>query len=164
MITKSGWFCMLPAIALGLSACGGSEMTRPDAAPGQSGKIGPGMNANGEVVDASKVEPGYGQQVKGINDYEGEITGIAAPNSGFTQLKIGMGFRQVIDILGPPSDQGAYITGKAFIPFYFGSDRTRSEFLYKGEGRLIFAGGSFGNMSGGNLIWIIHCPTESGYR
>jgi hypothetical protein len=149
-----------------LCACGGSEMTRPDSpsAPAKSEKIGPGMNANGEVIDASKVESGYGQQVKGINDYDGEITGVPAPNSRFVQLKIGMGFRQVIDILGPPTDQGAYITGKAFIPFYFGSDRSRSEFVYRGEGRLIFAGGSFGDMSGGNLIWIIHCPTEPGYR
>ena len=165
MIGKTGLFGLALVAALAMSACGGSEMTRPDEAPAaKSGKVGPGMNANGEVLDASKVESGYGRQVKGINDYDGEITGIAAPNSRFTQLKIGMGFRQVIDILGPPTDQGAYFTGKAFIPFYFGSDRTRSEFVYKGEGRLIFAGGSFGDLSGGNLIWIIHCATAPGYR
>ena len=35
---------------------------------------------------------------------------------------------------------------------------------YKGQGRLIFAGGSLGNVSGGNLIWIIHNPNETGYR
>jgi hypothetical protein len=33
------------------------------------------MNARGEVVDSSKVESGYGQKVKGLRDYEGEITG-----------------------------------------------------------------------------------------
>ena len=81
------------------------------------------MNADGDVVDATKVESGYGQKLKGINDTEGEITGMAAPNSKFPQLQIGMGFRQVTDIAGPPTDQGAYITGKAFIPFYFGGDR-----------------------------------------
>jgi hypothetical protein len=75
-----------------------------------------------------------------------------------------MGMKQVTDIAGPPTDQGAYITGKAFIPFYFGSDRHRFELIYKGEGRLIFAGGSFGNFNSGNLIWIIHCATEPGYR
>jgi hypothetical protein len=122
------------------------------------------MNSAGEVVDASKVEAGHGQKVKGLNDYEGEITGIPAPNSKFTQLQIGMGMKQVTDIAGPPTDQGAYITGKAFIPFYFGSDRHRFELIYKGEGRLIFAGGSFGNFNSGNLIWIIHCATEPGYR
>jgi hypothetical protein len=75
-----------------------------------------------------------------------------------------MGIKQVMDIAGPPTDQGAYITGKAFIPFYFGSDRSRFELLYKGRGRLIFAGGSVGNLSGGNLIWIINSATEPGYR
>jgi hypothetical protein len=55
-------------------------------------------------------------------------------------LQIGMGLRQVVDIVGPPTDQGAYITGKAFISFFFGSDRQRLELIYKGRGRLIFAG------------------------
>jgi hypothetical protein len=157
---------MLLIVTAILGACSsmrGSETSSSSSGSAQT-KIGPGMNANGEVIDASKVESGYGQKVKGINDFEGEITGIPAPNSKFTELKIGMGFRQVESIAGPPTDQGAYITGKAFIPFYFGSDRTRSEFVYKGEGRLIFAGGSFGDLSGGNLIWIIHSATEPGFR
>jgi hypothetical protein len=102
--------------------------------------------------------------VKGINDWEGDITGKPASNSRFTQLTIGMGMRQVTDIVGPPTDQGAYITGKAFIPFYFGSDRYRHEMAYKGQGRLIFAGGSRGDFSSGHLIWIIHNAAESGYR
>jgi hypothetical protein len=122
------------------------------------------MNANGEVVDAAKVESGYGQKVKGINDFEGEVTGITMPNGKFSRLQIGMSIQQVMDIAGPPTDQGAYLTGKAFIPFYFGSDRSRFELLYKGQGRLIFAGGSVGNLSGGNLIWIINSATEPGYR
>jgi hypothetical protein len=170
MVTRLIAVSAVIAFSVVLGGCaqtGGNASTRPDAStgsPAKSVKIGPGMNANGEVIDASKVESGYGQQVKGINDFDGEITGVPAPNSKFPQLQIGMGFRQVIDIVGPPNDQGAYITGKAFIPFYYGSDRTRSELVYKGEGRLIFAGGSIGNFSGGNLIWIIHCATESGYR
>jgi len=80
---------------------GGSSSTRTEGSadsPAKSAAIHPGMNANGEVIDATKVESGHGQKVKGINDYEGEITGIAAPNSRFTQLKIGMGFKQVMDI------------------------------------------------------------------
>lgn len=140
-----------------------SAAAAPAAAPG-SGKVWPGMNADGEVIDASKVEAGHGQQVKGINDYSGEITGRPAPGSRFTQLQIGMGIRQVEDLVGPPTDQGAYITGKAFIPFYFGSDRTRFELVYKGQGRLIFAGGGIGDFSSGNLIWIINSASEPGYR
>lgn len=132
--------------------------------PPTQGKIGPGMNARGEVVDSSKVESGYGQQVKGIRDYEGEITGRPAPGSKFTRLQIGMPLKQVTDLIGQPSDQGTYITGKAFIPFFFGGDRHRQELVYKGQGRLIFAGGSVGDLSGANLIWIIHNANEPAYR
>lgn len=151
-----GFFAMVMAIA-GCAQTGGS-------APANHGGLAPGMDAAGNVVDASQVEAGHGAQVKGINDFSGEITGRPAPNSPFARLQIGMGLRQVVDIVGPPTDQGAYITGKAFIPFYFGSDRQRLELIYKGRGRLIFAGGMLGDYSGGNLIWIINSQTEPGYR
>ncbi len=136
------------------------------AAPAQP-KVGPGMNANGEVIDSRKVEAGYGQKVKGIDDWEGEITGKPGPGSKFTQLKIGMGLRQVMDLAGAPTDQGAYMTGKAWIPWYFGSDKHRHELVYKGQGRLIFAAGAgwgWGSSGNANLIWIIHNPKEEGYR
>jgi hypothetical protein len=170
MFAKTGAVIFLMALYLAVAGCaqmGGGASTQPASAPepvAKSGKTGPGMNSEGVVIDASKVEAGYGQKVKGINDWEGEITGTPAPNSKFTQLKIGMPMRQVVDIAGPPSDQGSYMTGKAWIPFYYGSDRNRSEMIYEGQGRLIFAGGSLGDFSGGNLVWIIHSATERGYR
>jgi hypothetical protein len=127
-------------------------------------KIGPGMNKRGEVVDPRKVESGCGQKLKGLGDWEGEITGKPVAGSKFSQLQIGMGVQQVINLLGQPSDQGAYLTGKAWIPFYFGSDRSRYEAVYKGQGRLIFAtsaGWGWGS-EGANLIWIIHSANEPG--
>jgi hypothetical protein len=77
------------------------------------------MDAQGNVVDSSKVEAGSGRTVKGLNGYEGEITGNPARNSKFTRLQIGMSARQVTDLAGQPTDQGAYVTGKAFIPVLF---------------------------------------------
>jgi len=158
------------ATALVLAACGsvsmpGSGKTETAAAPAPSGpKIGPGMNEQGEVIDPKKVEAGFGQKVKGLNDWEGEITGKPAPGSKFTQLKIGMPMKQVTDLVGvPPTDKGAYMTGKAWIPFNFGSDRYRHEVVYKGQGRLIFAGAA-GFDSNAHLIWIIHSAREEGYR
>jgi hypothetical protein len=137
----------------------------PAPAPAEKGsRGGPGMNGNGEVVDSAKVEAGYGQRVKGLGDWEGEITGKPAPSSKFTRLQIGMPMKQVTDLIGHPTDQGAYITGKAFIPFFFGSDKHRHEMVYKGQGRLILAGGSFGDFGGAHLIWIIHNANEGGYR
>ena len=150
----------------GCAQPGGSKPAEASApaAKAPAAKSTAGLDANGVVVDASKVEGGSGTKVKGINDTEGEITGKPIPGSKFNQLKIGMGMKQVTDIAGPPTDQGAYITGKAFIPFYFGGDRHRYEMAYKGQGRLIFAGGGMGDYTSGNLIWIIYSPTESGYR
>jgi hypothetical protein len=140
--------------------------TPAPAAPATTaqGAGGPGMDARGNVIDSSKVTAGSGRKVKGLNDWEGEITGNPAPNSRFSKLQIGMSMRQVVDLIGQPTDQGAYITGRSFIPFYFGSDRHRFEMAYKGQGRLIFAGGSIGDFSGGNLIWVIHNANDSGQR
>jgi hypothetical protein len=95
---------------------------------------------------------------------QGEVVGTPAPGSKFNKVQFGMGMKQVTDLIGQPTDQGAYVTGKAFIPFHFGGDTYRHELLYKGVGRLVFAGGSFGNYGNSKLIRIIHNADESGYR
>ena len=123
-----------------------------------------GSQCNKPVSDSTKVEAGQGCMVKGMGDWEGEISGVQVTDSKFSKLKIGMPMRQVKDLAGDPSDEGAYVTGKAWIPFYFGSDRHRYEMLYKNNGRLIFAGGGMGDLSSGHLIWIIHNKTEPAYR
>lgn len=121
------------------------------------------LSKNKPVTDSSKVESGQGTQVKGINDWEGEITGLPFKGSRFTRLKIGMPMQQAFDLVGQPTDQGAYVTGKAFIPFYFGSDKVRWEATYKGQGRLIFSNqAGFG--TGQYLTWIIYNANEAGYR
>lgn len=122
-----------------------------------------GMNSQGNVIDPAKVESGSGQQVK-VGEWEGEITGKPVAKSKFSRLKIGMNIKEATDLTGPPTDQGAYMTGKAWIPFYFGDDRHRYELTYKGHGRLIFAGGGMGDYTSGHLIWIIHSANETGYR
>ena len=117
-------------------------------------------------VPAKPAATGDTQHVKGLNDWEGDIVGRPGPGSRFTRLQIGMPMRQVMDLAGAPTDQGAYVTGKAWIPFYYGSDRYRHELVYRGQGRLIFAGGNGwrGDHGSGNLITIIHNASEGGYR
>ncbi|MCH2219756.1 MAG: hypothetical protein MK097_05450 [Dechloromonas sp.] len=116
------------------------------------------ISGNKPVTDISQVQSGQGTMVKG-----GEITGIPAAGTTFTKLRIGMSRQQAIDTAGPPTDQGAYITGKAWIPFYFGSDRARWEMSYKGKGRLIFSqNAGFGTDF--YLTWIIHNDKDTGYR
>jgi hypothetical protein len=148
----------LLALMTALALLAGCAATSPGSSSATKAEPAPATASGGKSADDKT------QRVKGLNDWEGDITGTPAPGSSFTKLQIGMGMRQVNDIVGRPTDQGAYITGKAFIPWYFGSDRYRHEMVYKGVGRLIFAGGSMGDYSSGNLIWIIHNAAEPGYR
>ena len=130
-------------------------------APSASG--GYDLSKNKPVTDSTKVEAGKGTMVSGLNEWQGEISGVPGANSRFTKLKIGMSQQQVTDIVGQPTDQGVYVTGKAFIPFYFGSDKTRWEMVYKGQGRLIFSNqAGFG--TGHYLTWVIYNANEGGYR
>ena len=121
------------------------------------------ISANKPVTDISQAQSGQGTKVKGEGDWEGEISGIPAAGTTFTKLRIGMSRQQAMDVAGQPTDQGAYITGKAWIPFYFGSDRARWEMAYKGKGRLIFSQNS-GFGSDFYLTWIIHYDKDTGYR
>jgi hypothetical protein len=102
-----------------------------------------------------------GRVVKGKHDIEGEIIGEAAPGSPFRKLEIGMSQTQVNDLIGMPKECGSYITGKAFIPFHFGSDNARTECNYKGAGRLIFSQQSNG---AAYLLKIVNDASEDGYR
>jgi hypothetical protein len=141
---------LLTAVAISLTAGCASKSTQPEKAEGAP------QSSTAKSGDEN------GTKVSGINGKEGEVVGTPAKNSKFTTLQMGMGMKQVTDIAGQPNDQGAYITGKAFIPFYFGDDKHRFEMAYKGQGRLIFAGQAFG--TGAYLIKIIHDANDSGYR
>ena len=137
----------------------------PQAAQSPKASGGYDLSKNKPITDSSKAESGQGTMVKGINDWEGEISGIPAPGSAFNKLKIGMSREEVFDRIGYPTDQGAYVTGKAWIPFYHGGDRVRWEAVYKGYGRLVFSQqGGWGGSSEFHLTWIIHNSHEGGYR
>ena len=70
---------------------------------------------------------------------DGEIIGAPAPDSKFSQLKIGMTLDQVKGLIGQPNHTDSRITGKQYQPFHFGGDTQRTEAYYKNEGRLTFS-------------------------
>jgi hypothetical protein len=73
-----------------------------------------------------------------------------------------MGTKEVTDLIGPPTDTHRYITGMAFVPYYYGSSATRDEWHYKGMGRITFSGGGpFGQR--GSVEWVEYDPNEVGY-
>ena len=154
-------FVRAAALLSALALVSGCETVKNITGKGSSSESSSASAA--EKKQAEKTDPNT-QHVKGINDTEGDIVGKPAAGSRFTRLQIGMGMRQVTDLIGQPTDQGAYSTGKAWIPYYFGGDRYRHELVYKGQGRLVFSGGSIGDYSTGRLTEIVHNASENGYR
>jgi hypothetical protein len=150
-------FISIAAISIAAALAGCTSMPSMNA-----GGVPPGMNDKGEVIDSTKVEPGSGTKVTGINGFEGEVVGKPGKNSKFTQLQIGMTNDQVIKLIGEPTNKAGQLTAKAYIPFFKGRDRNRMMYVYKGQGRLVFSGGSSANFMTGQLLYIIHNPNESG--
>jgi hypothetical protein len=88
--------------------------------------------------------------------------GVAPPaGSPLAQVQLGMNDGEVRRIMGEPTSQNAYITGKSFIPYYYGTDTSRTDYKYKGIGRVVFSR----NQYSGNLkvIRIDYDPSEQGY-
>ncbi len=56
----------------------------------------------------------------------------------FGKITKGMPDHEVAKLLGQPSDRRDYITGKQFIPWYYGKDTGRSDWFYKGKGHITF--------------------------
>jgi hypothetical protein len=83
-------------------------------------------------------------------------------SSPLAKVQVGMSAGEVEALLGPPTQENAYVTGKAFIPFYYGSDRTRRAYFYKGLGRVVFAGS--GGWVGANhkVTRVEYDPNETG--
>lgn len=127
-------------------------------APSASGTYN--LSKNKPITDSSQAQAGEGTKVKGINDWEGEISGVPAAGSKFAKLKIGMTIDEVFRLIGMPSGQSQYPTAKTHIPFYHGADRWRQEAIYNGHGRLVFSQQGGWGASGYNLIWIIHSANE----
>jgi hypothetical protein len=63
----------------------------------------------------------------------------APAGSELAKVELGMNDAEVRKLLGDPDDSNAYMTGKAFIPFYYGPDTHRSDWMYKGKGRVVFS-------------------------
>jgi hypothetical protein len=160
-------------VATGCSSLGlGSSSSSPAPAPASSTPAPAPAPAAKAPAPAPAPAPAAKSYEEGLpppklvksrdGTFDGELYGNLPPGSRFTKLQFGMGQKEVMDTVGPPTDQKTYVTGKAWIPFYFGGDRWRHEMFYKGEGRLVFAGGSgYGQV--GYLLKIIADPKETGY-
>ncbi len=60
-------------------------------------------------------------------------------DSPFAKIQLGMGMDEVYALIGRPTDTGHHMTGKQFIPYYYGGDTQRTEAFYKGQGTIVFS-------------------------
>jgi hypothetical protein len=78
------------------------------------------------------------------------------PGSPLAEIEFGMSFDEVQEILGDPDDRIDRLTAKAWIPFYAGPGAYLRDWIYEGEGRVVFS------LHDGSLevLDVIHNPDE----
>ena len=59
--------------------------------------------------------------------------------SALAKVTAGMTDAQVRKEAGDPDNTSAYMTGKGWIPFYYGPDTHRTDWIYNGKGRVVFS-------------------------
>lgn len=86
--------------------------------------------------------------------------GVAPPaSSPLAKVELGMNDYQVRKVLGDPDNARAYITGKSWIPFYYGTDTSRMDWMYKGMGRVVFSRNQYSGTL--KVIRIDYNPNET---
>ncbi len=86
------------------------------------------------------------------------------PDSPLAKIKEGMGYDEVISILGQPTTPPySYQTGKAWIPFHYGGDNWRRRAHWKGLGAITFSSDSSFSTNT-NVMDITYDPTDKGFE
>ena len=103
---------------------------------------------------------GGGQAEDSPRSQAAAAKGVAPPaGSPLAKVTVGMNDTQVRKILGDPDNANSYMTGKSWIPFYYGSDTTRSDWMYKGMGRVVFSRNQYSGSL--KVIRIDYNPNET---
>lgn len=116
------------------------------AAPAPTAAAAPAAAAAGQAKAGAACNPCAVKSRDGT--FDGEVYGSIPPGSKWAKLQIGMHQSEVERILGVTQNIRAYVTAKAWIPFYFGSDSHRYEAVYAGQGSVAYTGGSWGGGQG----------------
>ena len=130
----------------------------PAPAPVAESKPAPAPAATA-AAPAAKTEPGKPRMMKSKDGtFEGEVYGNIPPGSKWARLKIGMEQSEVQSILGVTHEVRHTPTGKAFMPFYYGTDRYRNEHVYRGQGSVSYTSGGHWGAGRGVLMMINYDP------
>ena len=80
------------------------------------------------------------------------------PGSPLSKVHLDMNDTEVRNIMGEPDNSNAYMTGKSWIPFYYGPDTTRTDWMYGGIGRVVFSRNRY--TGGLKVIKVLYNPNE----
>jgi len=67
-----------------------------------------------------------------------EVTRPIPASSPLAKVQVGMTDIDVRKAIGEPTTSRSYMTGKAWMPFYYGGDTSRMAWVYAGEGEVVF--------------------------
>jgi hypothetical protein len=117
---------------------------RPQSAPPEPKSAAPDPNGATPEPEASPPSPNR-RRFPGL-----------PPGSPLAEIEFGMSFDEVQEILGDPDDRIDRLTAKAWIPFYTGPGAYLRDWIYEGEGRVVFS------LHDGSLevLDVIHNPDE----
>lgn len=116
------------------------------ATPAASASAPAAAPAAGQVKAGTACNPCVIKSKDG--SFEGEVYGNIPAGSKWARLQIGMHQSEVERILGVTTNIRGYVTAKAFIPFYYGTDSHRYEAVYPGQGSVAYTGGGLGGGQG----------------
>ncbi len=94
----------------------------------------------------------------------GTIGGTIPTDSDFAKVAMGMTKQELLETIGEPGDKRSRPTAKSLLPFYYGGDSIRSEWFYKGQGRITLVGGNAAGSKTLKVRLIVYDPTEDGKR
>ncbi|WP_100656067.1 hypothetical protein [Alteromonas flava] len=97
-----------------------------------------GCSSTGSSSDKAESNEAAEAEAKEAQEAQSELASIP-DDSPMKQVELGMSDTRVRNILGNPDDSTSYQTGKAWIPFYYGTDTHRVDWLYFGKGRVVFS-------------------------
>ena len=80
--------------------------------------------------------------------------------SRLARIRLEMSESEVVEILGAPTSQDSYTTGKQWIPFYYGPDTHRLDYKYRGEGVVVFGRNRYSGNT--RVIRVDYDPAEDG--
>jgi hypothetical protein len=119
--------------------------------PSCASRGGGGANEGGGGAAKAEAKPAKEQKPQGVPPPAGSL---------LSKVQVGMNDAEVRQKIGEPTNAASYMTGKQFIPYYYGPDTSRVEYKYKGQGRVVFSRNQY---SGGlKVIRVDYDPNETG--